>query len=144
MSISSKLWRDDSGFVVSSELVLLSTILVVPMVVGMQTVRDSVVQELGDVGQALGSVVQSYSYSGVVGHYSFAPGSRFFDQADQGENNLGFCAWGNDRNCVSVGVPSALESGVSGGGGLIPPVASGAKPLVWDSGIRPGPPLLAP
>ena len=50
MLITNRLWRDENGFIVSSELVLLASVIVLPLLVGMQTVRDAVVQELADVG----------------------------------------------------------------------------------------------
>ena len=62
MTTINGLWRDENGFIVSSELVLLASVILIPLLVGMQTVRDSVVQELGDVGQAIGSLAQSYWY----------------------------------------------------------------------------------
>lgn len=139
MRILISLWRDQRGFIVSSELVLLASVIVIPLLVGMQTVRDSVVQELGDVGQGIGSLVQSYWYGGVAGHCSFVSGSRFIDQADQCESN-----WCNHRNCLSVCVACDQENGgVSQGFGTPNQGlgAGGSQPMIWDSGIRPGPPI---
>ena len=123
MLIINRLWRDENGFIVSSELVLLASVIVIPLLVGMHTVRDAVVQELADVGQAIGVVSQTYWYSGVAGRFSYASGSRFYDQPDQGEsdwcNNRNLC---NNRNCVSVCIAGGQESGGAGaagfGGGL--------------------------
>ena len=147
MNIANRLWRDENGFIVSSELVLLASVILIPMLVGMQTVRDSVVQELGDVGQAIGSVAQTYWYGGVAGHCSYVTGSQFFDQPDQCENN-----WCNNRNCLSVCIAcgpesggvgaSGFGSGGSGFGGGAPGPGTGSKPLIWDSGIRPGPGII--
>ena len=117
MLIVNRLWRDENGFIVSSELVLLASVIVISLLVGMQTVRDAIVQELADVGQAIGVVSQTYWYSGVAGRFSYAAGSRFYDQPDQGESN-----WCNNRNCVSVCIACGQESGGAGaagfGGGL--------------------------
>ena len=120
MLIINGLWRDENGFIVSSELVLLASVILIPLLVGMQTVRNSVVQELADVGQAIGVVSQTYWYSGVAGRFSYASGSRFYDQPDQGESN-----WRNgcnNRNCVTVCIACGQESGNAGaagfGGGL--------------------------
>lgn len=142
MSTTNRLWRDENGFIVSSELVLIASAILIPLLVGMQTVRDSVVQELADVGQAIGVVSQTYWYAGVAGKCSYASGSRFYDQADQCESN-----WCNNRNCVSVCIDRGQEescgTGGSGFGGGIPGLgAGGSKPLIWDSGIRPGPPIM--
>ncbi|MFO0902752.1 MAG: hypothetical protein U0939_07115 [Pirellulales bacterium] len=56
-----RLWRDERAFVVSSELILISTIAVIGLIVGLATYRDALVQELGDTGAAIGAVNQSYS-----------------------------------------------------------------------------------
>jgi len=77
-----QLWRDEQGFVVSAELVLIGTILVIGMIIGLATVRDQVVQELGDFALAIGQVNQSYSWSGITGHTSSVAGSAFEDTSD--------------------------------------------------------------
>ncbi len=60
-----KFFNDESGFVVSSELVLVLTIAVLGMVVGLTAVRDSISQELVDLSDAFGAVNQTYNVSGV-------------------------------------------------------------------------------
>ena len=82
MSILAQLWKDDAGFIVSTELVLVATILVIGLIVGLTTVRDQVVQELGDMALAIGSVNMSYAYTGVMGHTSAVAGSDYEDQPD--------------------------------------------------------------
>ncbi|MBS0265050.1 MAG: hypothetical protein JSS02_24175 [Planctomycetes bacterium] len=77
-----KLWMDESGFIVSAELVLVATILVIGMIVGLATVRDAIVTELADVGQAIANVNQSYIYTDVTGHSSATAGSIFQDALD--------------------------------------------------------------
>ncbi len=77
-----RLWSDDAGFVISTELVLVATILVLGVIVGLTTVRDAVVQELGDLALAIGSINQSYTFSGVTGHTSSTAGSLFVDLED--------------------------------------------------------------
>ena len=42
MNIIQQFSADETGFIVSSELILIATILVIAMVVGLQTVRDGV------------------------------------------------------------------------------------------------------
>lgn len=56
--------NDEAGFIVSAELVLVATILVVGMIVGLSEIQHAVVQELNDVAEAFGSVNQSYGYTG--------------------------------------------------------------------------------
>ena len=59
------LWNDEAGFIVSAELVLVATIVVIGMIVGLAVLRNQVVQELCDVGESIGSVSQSWALSGV-------------------------------------------------------------------------------
>jgi Flp pilus assembly pilin Flp len=59
------LYRDDAGFIISAELVLIATILVIGLVVGLSSVSAGINSELNDVGSAFGSVNQSYSVSGL-------------------------------------------------------------------------------
>ncbi|MDX1969570.1 MAG: hypothetical protein SFV23_20515 [Planctomycetaceae bacterium] len=81
-----QLWSDDDGFIVSTELVLISTITVIGMIVGLTTVRDVVVIELADVADAISEIDQSYSYGQIVGHCGSTAGVRFHDRADFCEN----------------------------------------------------------
>ena len=82
MRMLHRLWDDEAGFVISAELVLVGTMLVIGAVVGLTSVRNQVVQELGDLAIAIGNVNQSYEYSGVVGHAAATSGSIFQDQHD--------------------------------------------------------------
>jgi hypothetical protein len=79
-------WNDDNGFIVSAELILVSTILVIGLIVGLIEVQSAVIHELNDVGEAIGSINQSYSYAGVAtvkgGHTITTAGSAFNDTDD--------------------------------------------------------------
>jgi hypothetical protein len=80
-----KLWNDQNGFIISAELVLVATIVVIGMIVGLTSLRNQVVQELVDVGQAIGSLSQSYAFTAVgPGQCSFAwtDGSYYVDKKD--------------------------------------------------------------
>jgi hypothetical protein len=59
-----QLWFDESGFIISAELVMVATILVIGLIVGLSEVQHAVVGELNDVADAIGSANQSYGYSG--------------------------------------------------------------------------------
>lgn len=65
MKLLRKLWKDEAGFIISAELVLVATMLVIGMIVGLTVLRNQVVQELGDLGAALGMISQGYEYTGV-------------------------------------------------------------------------------
>jgi len=75
--------NDEAGFIVSAELILVSTIVVLGLIVGLSEVAHGINQELEDVGSAFGSVNQSYRYSGFTGAKGRQVGSRFHDYADE-------------------------------------------------------------
>lgn len=77
-----RLWREEHGAIVSAEIMLVASILVIGVIVGLKSVRDSVITELADVAQALANVNQSYSFSGASGHHAFSGGGQFSDNAD--------------------------------------------------------------
>lgn len=88
--------QDEAGFIVSAELVLVATILVIGMIVGMSEVQHAVVQELNDVGDAIGNLHQGYLFSGFsaektdsssTGPKSFTRGSSFTDFDDDCDDN---------------------------------------------------------
>ncbi len=58
------LWNDEAGVILSAELVLIATILVLGMIVGLVELQCSIVAELSDLGSAFGNLNQSYSISG--------------------------------------------------------------------------------
>lgn len=56
---------DQSGFVLSSEFLIIATLVVCGTVVGMASIKDSLVLELHDVSEAVGAVSQSYNVVGI-------------------------------------------------------------------------------
>jgi len=100
-----QLWNDEAGAVFSAELVMVATILVIGMTVGLSAVRNSVVTELADVGQAISNIDQSYLYANVDGHHSSSAGSRFDDRkdfCDSGRALLGRSSFGRNSKCVRI------------------------------------------
>jgi hypothetical protein len=77
-----RLWNEETGAIISAEIMLVATILVLGVIVGLKSVRDSVVTELADVAQALANVSQSYSFSAVSGHHAYTGGGLFTDGRD--------------------------------------------------------------
>lgn len=104
-TLAQQLFQDEAGFIVSAELVLISTIVVIGMVVGLSEVANGINQELEDVGSAFGSLNQSYCFRGFTGHKGWQAGSSFHDQAD-------YCDGENDITCDGGATP---ESGGNGG-----------------------------
>ena len=58
------LMNDEAGVILSAEMVLVLTICVLGVIVGLSHVVMAVNQELSDVAQAIGSLNQSYSFTG--------------------------------------------------------------------------------
>jgi Flp pilus assembly pilin Flp len=106
-----RLWRDEAGFVVSTELVLVATIVVIGLITGLTTIRDQVSTELADLADAISEVDQSYSFGAITAHASSTSGTLFDDATD-------FCeatASGADQNggagtqCLVINVGTANE-----------------------------------
>lgn len=76
------LLNDEAGFVLSAELILIATILVIGLIVGLAEVSLNVTNELEDVGAAAGQMQQGYYIAGTTGHKAIVYGSWFKDNAD--------------------------------------------------------------
>jgi hypothetical protein len=76
--------KKQAGFIVSAELVLIATILVIGLIVGMVTIRNAMTAEMDDVAEAIGALDQSYSFQGIdtdpLG--SFVSGTTWLDGVD--------------------------------------------------------------
>jgi hypothetical protein len=107
-TVFARMWNEEAGAVVSAEIMLAATILVLGVIVGLKSVRDSVVTELADVAQAFANINQSYCYSGTSGHAAHTGGGDFQDGADFCDNNN---SWGGQESkCVSVAAWGGSES----------------------------------
>ena len=60
------LWNDESGVILSAEIVLIGTILVLGMIVGLVELQCAIVAELSDLSSAIGNLDQSYTVSGLA------------------------------------------------------------------------------
>jgi len=58
--------RRQSGFVLSTELLLVTTILAVGLISGLTSLRDNVISELADTGDSIGSISQSFTFIGTA------------------------------------------------------------------------------
>jgi len=76
------LLNDEAGFIVSAELVLISTIAVLGLVVGLGEVALNVNNELEDVGSAFASVKQGFRVGCNRGHKASTDGYGFYDHDD--------------------------------------------------------------
>jgi hypothetical protein len=59
-----KLWNDDSGYIVTLEMMFIVTILVLGIISGLVAVRQAMLSELIETAQAIMALNQSYSFSG--------------------------------------------------------------------------------
>ncbi|SFI08752.1 hypothetical protein [Planctomicrobium piriforme] len=98
-----QLLNDEAGFIVSAELVLVATILVLGLIVGLSQVQYAVVEELNDVAHAIGALNQSFYYTGFTAEKASGAlksgtyGSTFHDAIDE-------C----DANCTAIACDSPV------------------------------------
>lgn len=82
------LWRDEAGFIISAEMVIILTITVLGMVTGLVCLQHAILGEFADLSLAFQSLNQSYatpSYRGCwkwMGFTSWYAGSSFIDVFD--------------------------------------------------------------
>ena len=93
-SILNQLWRDEHGFVISAELVLILTVALLATIVGLSEIAVAVNTELNDISNAIGALNQSYAYTGFDSidpisekEKSYYSGSRFEDAVDDCDLN---------------------------------------------------------
>jgi Flp pilus assembly pilin Flp len=60
-SLVRRIWQEEDGAVQAASYLLLVLVIAVGGIVGLSTFRITIVQSMGDVGQALRSLNQSYS-----------------------------------------------------------------------------------
>ncbi|PQO44631.1 hypothetical protein [Blastopirellula marina] len=111
MEILEELWNDEAGFIISVELILIATILVIGIVVGLVAIRDSLTGELSDIGASINDLNQSYTLYGITGPSAAVSGSDFSDNTDssgpQGDQP------GVMANCIVVSPSVGNENGVA-------------------------------
>ncbi|MGZ0170496.1 MAG: branched-chain amino acid aminotransferase [Planctomycetales bacterium] len=82
-NIFTKLINDETGFIVSAELILVATIAVLGVVVGFSEIAFGINNELEDVASAFGSVNQSFYVNGFHSEgKACTAGSEYEDDSD--------------------------------------------------------------
>jgi hypothetical protein len=82
------LLNDENGFIVSSEMVLIFTLIFCGVVVGVGSVRRAINHELNDISESVGALDQSYNFRSVTAaneagvSQSRQIGSGFNDEED--------------------------------------------------------------
>lgn len=79
MNLAKRLLNDEAGFLLSAELILISTVLTLGMVVGLSSVSHAINGELLDVASAFDSVNQGYRYDGMFDDHGGSYGSHHDD-----------------------------------------------------------------
>ena len=77
MSLLRRLWNGVDAAISASELLLLNTIVVIGAIVGLTTVRDQVVQQFGDLADALQSIDQSFTVETASATFGFVDAGPF-------------------------------------------------------------------
>ena len=80
--IFQQLWNDQSGAVVSLEIVLAATILGIGVITGLSSLRDAAITELADVAGAVAWLDQSYHLHGVKSHSASTASTWHHDLRD--------------------------------------------------------------
>ena len=103
-------WNDECGVIISAELVLVLTICVIGVIVGLSHVVMAVNQELSDVASAIGSLDQSFYFTGYQCckkngvNTSSTAGSWFVDTSDD-------CDCSTSCDLIGPTTPGGTKSG---------------------------------
>ena len=65
-NVFSRLWDDDQGVVISVELILVVGILIFGIIPGLVALRNSVIAALTTIGNVIGTIVPSFTFSGFL------------------------------------------------------------------------------
>lgn len=103
-----KLWLDEGGVILSTELILIVIILVIGLVTGLTALKTAVITKLADLAGAIAAIDTSYGFTGstydaggTVGSGAYTNGSEYVGAPSYGSNtsnNIGL-------NALSVAVP---------------------------------------
>ena len=116
MRLLRRLWADEAGFVVSSELVLIATLLVIGLVVGLTSLRNQVVQELADTGAAIGMISQGYEVHGTSkDNVALTDGFGWDDLLDFCQADGGADVAGAEPAGISVQLPTPVIANATPG-----------------------------
>lgn len=108
-----RLWSDESGAIVSLEIVLAGTILGIGVITGLTSLRDAAITELADLGGAVAWLDQSYTLHGVKAHSSATAPTTHVDVRDYCDDGVTTVA----ERCLTIcgGTFAAELSGNEGG-----------------------------
>ena len=109
-----------AGFIMTAELILLVTVMVIGMIVGLVTMRDAATAEMEDVAEAIGQLDQSYAFDGLksANGTALVDGSAYGDAVDTnaGDNTeFTFVASDNTEGVASISASPASSSAAATG-----------------------------
>lgn len=104
LQICQRLWRDTRGNMAPADLILMTAITAIGVMVGLVIVRDSVVQEMGDVAVALDNLDQSFSGSISLATVGTVWSASYTDDAATLDDPVG-----SEPACLDVGGPQYEE-----------------------------------
>lgn len=97
-----KLWKDEAGLV-TLEYLFAATIIVIGLTVGLVVLKNSINAELTELGDAITSLNQSYSFSGqAFGSCASTGGSNALDTNGDSDINsvaAGASTFDNEETC---------------------------------------------
>ena len=99
-----RIWNEDEG-VLTFEWVLLVTLLTIGVVSGLAAARDAVIDELGDVAQAMMALDQSYTID-------FPLAIDVHTTSTSGASDSGFIDASDYTDCARGTVPAGMGSQV--------------------------------
>lgn len=147
MSLLKAWWRNESGLVLSAELVIILTVVVIGLITGLACLQQAVVAELQDVGAAFRGLNQSYGFTGfrgcpkIWGRTSWTAGSSFYDRYDGCVNG----ACNNGVGCEIIGGPDLVTPRVEPGVPVTPtPITPAPAPIEVHPGCHECQPLQGP
>jgi hypothetical protein len=110
-------WEDDSGAILTLEIVLIATVVLLGVLTGLAALRDGIITELADLGGSISDLDQSYVIHGAVSHSSATAGTDFNDLNDFGDV-AGDPLVANER-CLIVCEGIAIVPITGGEGGVV-------------------------
>ena len=80
----SKFWKNDGGFIISTEALFILTILILGLVAGWSALRGSLLQEYGETAEAVAGLNQSYFLGDTTNMQGGSGATQTFDSGASG------------------------------------------------------------
>jgi len=107
-----RLYRDEYGMVAVIDYIFLGTVVAIGAIVGLVTLRDAVIQELGDVGIGLENLQQNYTVSMTFATVSGGTTTKSFGYTT--DNNPTEQPAGQSTAGIDLSIAPSNESNTSG------------------------------